>query len=164
MKFLSPRAAAALACIPWFALAQEPAPDWLPSSAQVHAALRAQPAVRAAAKRVQAAAATQRALDVGSHEFQANSGLQRRHVTNEQRGYNEWELGISRTIRLPGKARLDREIGSSTRSVADLRLEDAEHQVARRLLDELRRRYSDPNRPPLELDYLQRLIAPFTAR
>lgn len=37
-------------------------------------------------------------------------------------------------------------------------------QRARRLLEELRRRYSDPNRPPLELDYLQRLIAPFTAR
>jgi outer membrane protein TolC len=135
MKFLSPRAAVALACIPWFALAQEPAPDWLPPSAQVHAALRAQPTVRAAAERVQAAEATQRALNVGSYEFQANSGLQRRDVTTEQRRYNEWELGISRTIRLPGKARLDREIGSSTRSVADLRLEDAEHQVARRLLD-----------------------------
>ncbi|MGZ0024677.1 TolC family protein [Stenotrophomonas sp. S4] len=91
--------------------------------------------MRAAAERLQAAAATQRALEVGSHEFQANSGLQRRNVTTEQRRYNEWELGISRTIRLPGKARLDREIGSSTRSVAELRLEDAEHQVARRLLD-----------------------------
>ncbi|AEB83370.1 outer membrane efflux protein [Alicycliphilus denitrificans K601] len=135
MKFLFPCAAAALACIPWFTLAQEPAPGWLPSSAQVHAALQSQPAVRAAAERVRAAAATQHALDVGSHEFQANSGFQRRYVPNEQRSYNEWELGISRTIRLPDKARLDREIGSSTRSVADLRLEDAEHQVARRLLD-----------------------------
>jgi outer membrane protein TolC len=106
-----------------------------PPPDQVHATLQAQPTVRAAAERLQAAAATQRALEVGSHEFQANSGLQRRNVTTEQRRYNEWELGISRTIRLPGKARLDREIGSSTRSVAELRLEDAEHQVARRLLD-----------------------------
>ena len=48
------------------------------------------------AERLQAAAATQRALEVGSHEFQANSGLQRRNVTTEQRRYNEWELGISR--------------------------------------------------------------------
>ncbi|EKT4439852.1 TolC family protein [Stenotrophomonas maltophilia] len=135
MKFLSPCAAAVLACIPWWALAQEPAPQWLPPPDQVHATLQAQPTVRAAAERLQAAAATQRALEVGSHEFQANSGLQRRNVTTEQRRYNEWELGISRTIRLPGKARLDREIGSSTRSVAELRLEDAEHQVARRLLD-----------------------------
>lgn len=135
MKLLSLCAAVALACIPWLALAQESAPDWLPSSAQVRTTLRAQPVVRAAAERVRAAEATQRALNVGSYEFQANSGFQRRDVTTEQRRYNEWEMGISRTIRLPGKAQLDQEIGSSTLSVADLRLEDAEHQVARRLLD-----------------------------
>ncbi len=128
-------AAAALACAPGLALAQPAAPGWLPSPAQVQAALQSQPAVRAAAERVQAAAATQRALEAGSHEFQASSTLQRRQVAGEQRRYGEWELGISRTIRLPDKARLDREIGSSTRSVADLRLEDAEHQAARRLLD-----------------------------
>lgn len=38
---------------------------------------------------------------------------------------------------------------------------EIEVQRARRLLEELRRRYADPNRPPLELDYLRRLIAPF---
>ena len=35
-----------------------------------------------------------------------------------------------------------------------------EVQRARKLLEELRRRYADPNRPALELDYLRRLIAP----
>ena len=49
MKFLSPCAAAVLACIPWWALAQEPAPQWLPPPDQVHATLQAQPTVRAAA-------------------------------------------------------------------------------------------------------------------
>lgn len=38
---------------------------------------------------------------------------------------------------------------------------EIEVQRARRLLEELRRRYSDPGRPALELDYLRRLIAPF---
>ncbi|MCM5556653.1 TIGR02302 family protein [Pleomorphomonas sp. JP5] len=38
---------------------------------------------------------------------------------------------------------------------------EIEVQRARRLLEELRRRYADPDRPPLELDYLRRLIAPF---
>lgn len=38
---------------------------------------------------------------------------------------------------------------------------EIEVQRARRLLEELRRRYADPARPPLELDYLRRLIAPF---
>lgn len=38
---------------------------------------------------------------------------------------------------------------------------EIEVQRARKLLEELRRRYADPGRPPLELDYLRRLIAPF---
>ncbi|WP_084633088.1 TIGR02302 family protein [Pleomorphomonas oryzae] len=38
---------------------------------------------------------------------------------------------------------------------------EIEVQRARRLLEELRRRYADPGRPALELDYLRRLIAPF---
>jgi len=38
---------------------------------------------------------------------------------------------------------------------------EIEVQRARRLLEELRRRYADPGRPSLELDYLRRLIAPF---
>lgn len=132
---LAPSGLAILACFPLMALAQQPAADWLPPLDQVNAMMQAQPAVRAAAQRVNAAAATQRALDAGSHEFQARAGVQRRQIPDERRRYSEWELEVSRAIRLPGKARLDREIGSSTRSVADLRLADAEHQVARRLLD-----------------------------
>ncbi len=38
---------------------------------------------------------------------------------------------------------------------------EIEVQRARKLLEELRRRYADPNRPAPELDYLRRLIAPF---
>ena len=38
---------------------------------------------------------------------------------------------------------------------------EIEVQRARRLLEELRRRYADPARPAFELDYLRRLIAPF---
>lgn len=38
---------------------------------------------------------------------------------------------------------------------------EIEVQRTRRLLEELRRRYADPGRPALELDYLRRLIAPF---
>ena len=34
-------------------------------------------------------------------------------------------------------------------------------QRARRILDELRRRFSDPARPQLELDYLERLLKDF---
>lgn len=38
---------------------------------------------------------------------------------------------------------------------------EIEVQRARRILDELRRRFSDQNRPTIELDYLQRLLTPF---
>ncbi len=34
-------------------------------------------------------------------------------------------------------------------------------QRARRILEELRRRFSDPARPQLELDYLERLLKDF---
>ncbi|MRT32676.1 TolC family protein, partial [Xylella fastidiosa subsp. multiplex] len=77
----------------------------------------------------------QSALEAGSHEFELSSGLQRRNVTNEAHRYNEWEIQLSRAVRLPNKARLDREIGSRTRGVAGMRLGDAEHQMARRLLE-----------------------------
>ena len=127
--------ACAAGCAAGSALAQDATAPWLPAPAQVAAALQAQPVVRAAAERVQAASATQRALEVGSHELQANAGVQQRHVRDEQRRYHEWELGLSRTLRLPRKAALDRQIGDGTYHLARLRLEDAEHQVARRLLD-----------------------------
>jgi outer membrane protein TolC len=112
-------------------------PTYLPPDDQVRAALQERPEVRVAAARVEAASATRRALIVGSHEFEANVVAQRRNVTGEgpSRRYNEWEAEIGRALRWPGKSRLDQEIGDKTRAVADLRLEDAEHQAARRLLE-----------------------------
>lgn len=139
MKFFPSLSTLVLACVAtctsWSALAQDATAPWLPAPAQVEAALQAHPLVRAAAERVQAARATRHALDVGSHEFQADAVLQRRNVRDEQRRFNEWELGLSRTIRLPRKAALDRLLGDGTYHLASLRLKDAEHQVARRLLD-----------------------------
>jgi outer membrane protein TolC len=126
---------AALTLYPGQAEAQADEQSWLPPNAQVEAAMKTQPVVNAAAARLDAAAATQRALEAGNHEYEFSTGLQSRNVTTETRRYNEWDVQVSRTIRLPNKARLDREIGSRTRGVADMRLEDAEHQMARRLLE-----------------------------
>lgn len=116
--------------------AADPVPvqgGFLPPDRLIAPALTAQPEVRAAAARLAAAAAEQRALDVGSYETEATVIPQRRDTAAEGR-YREWEAQISRRIRLPGKARLDREIGAHGRRAADLRLDDAEHQAARRLL------------------------------
>ncbi|MDE2503080.1 MAG: TolC family protein, partial [Burkholderiales bacterium] len=94
----------------------------------------AQPGVQAAIARVDAAAGAARAREVGSHEFELSVIPQQRNTRLEGR-YREWEAQLSRSIRLPAKARLDREIGGHLRSAAGLRLDDAEHQAARRLLE-----------------------------
>lgn len=120
---------------PVISVAASTQPGYLPPTDQVNIAIQEQPGVRAAFNLLSAAGATRRALIAGSHEFEASVGAQRRNVTDEGRQYNEWEAQISRAIRLPGKAGLDREIGNSTQQVAALKLSDAEHVAARRLLE-----------------------------
>ncbi|KAF1712223.1 transporter [Pseudoxanthomonas kalamensis DSM 18571] len=122
-------AAALLAVLPPVLQAQ----DYLPPDELIGPALLARPEVRAAAARVDAAGAGARALGAGSNEFEALLIPQRRN-TDHEGDFNEWEAQLSRRIRLPGKARLDREIGGHLSTGADLRLDDAEHQAARRLL------------------------------
>jgi outer membrane protein TolC len=125
----------AMVLMPIISAAASNPPGYLPPNDQVQIAIQEQPDVRAAANLLNAASASRRALIAGSHEFQASIGAQRRNVTDEGRQYNEWEAQISRAIRLPGKAGLDREIGDSTQLVAELKLSDAEHVAARRLLE-----------------------------
>lgn len=70
-----------------------------------------------------------------------------------------------RGVRLGGRdplGRANRQAGPGAGNETSVP-EDIEVQRARRLLDELRRRYSDPGRPPFELDYLKRLIEPFSS-
>jgi outer membrane protein TolC len=132
--YLALQALAAWALHPGQAAARPDERSWLPPAAQVEAAIKTQPEIHQAVARLDAAAATQSALQAGNHEFEWSTGLQRRDVTGEASPYNEWEIQVSRALRLPNKARLDRDIGSRTRGVAEMRLEDAEHQTARRLL------------------------------
>lgn len=112
------------------------AQQWLPDHAIVHEAIEAQPDVLAWRARVQAANAQARALRVGPHEVQVGVIGQTRSVT-EQTGdqrFNEFEATVSRAFRWPRKAALDRRIGETGISAAELRLDDARHQAARRLL------------------------------
>ena len=107
-------------------------PDFLPPEDLALRALLAQPEVRAADAAAQAAAADARALAVGSNEWEAILIPQRRSVDPNLR-YREFEGQISRRIRLPGKAALDREIGATALTAARLGIDDATHQAARRL-------------------------------
>ena len=114
------------------------AQQWLPPHAVVHEAIDIQPDVVAARARVEAARARAGALAAGPHEFQLDAVAQRRS-TDELGGrqrFSESEFTLSRAIRLPGKAALDRRIGDAGVVAAELRLDDARHQGARRMLDD----------------------------
>lgn len=101
----------------------------LPDSAAVTAALDAHPAVIAAEARVDAARAEATALARGTHEFTLNTGYVQRSVDREGR-YDEYDATLSRAIRLPGKAALDRAIGRFGTAAAQNRSEDVRHQTA----------------------------------
>jgi outer membrane protein TolC len=93
------------------------------------------PDVRRAGAMLNAAEAEARAREAGPHEFTLN-GEYRSRATNLEGRLNEWSVGISRGIRLPGKADADDRIGKFTVAVAQNGYGDARHQTAT-LLKEL---------------------------
>ncbi|GGD67368.1 TolC family protein [Croceicoccus mobilis] len=130
MRDLMLTMAAACAIIPFAAQAQTgPEDPGMPDPAQVGLALDAQPTVLAAQARVNAAEAQARALARGPHEITASGTYIRRDVVREKT-FNEYDVQLTRAIRLPGKARLDREIGSYGITAAENMAEDMRHQSA----------------------------------
>ncbi|WP_267221622.1 TolC family protein [Dyella silvae] len=121
----------ALACMPSWA--DEANDAMLPPQELVLRTISQTPEVRLAEANLGRADAQARMRTTGSYEAQATVIPQRRKVEGD-RTYNEWELDLTRSIRLPNKARLDREIGARGQEAAQLGLEDAHHAAARRLL------------------------------
>lgn len=105
----------------------------LPPQEVVLQAISVTPEVRAAEAVLARAEAEERMRRVGSHETQLTVIPQQRRIDGSGR-YREWEADLSRGVRWPGKARLDREIGAAGREAAQLMLEDSHHAAARRLL------------------------------
>jgi cobalt-zinc-cadmium efflux system outer membrane protein len=68
------------------------------------------------------------------YEWNAKVSAQRRSVESGTR-YNEWNVGLERTLRLPGKARADRDIAAATIDEGEARYGQALHETARELLD-----------------------------
>ena len=101
----------------------------LPDPVLVGEALDQHPLVIAARARVQSAEAEARALSTGPHETTLTAAAIRRTVDVEGR-FQEYDVQLSRAVRLPGKAALDREIGRHGRDAAENRAEDARHQAA----------------------------------
>ena len=102
----------------------------LPPEEHVRAALEHAPSVIAADARVEAARGQAAALRVGPHEVTVQGTASRRRVDLEGRDYQEFDATVSRAIRLPGKAALDRRAGALGVEVAANKAEDARHQAA----------------------------------
>lgn len=104
----------------------------LPDPAAVAAALEGHPTATAADARARSARATAQALAAGPHEFTMTGSVVNRSIRNEG-GFAEFEAQISRPLRLPGKARLDRQIGAAGVRYARNMAEDARHHLALQL-------------------------------
>lgn len=107
-------------------LAAEPG---LPYEAAIGAALDAHPSVIAARARLEAAQRRAEGLKANPHEFTISGGYTQRSVDREG-DFNEYDAQLSRGIRLPGKGRLDKEIGQQGVEAALNLAEDAKHQAA----------------------------------
>jgi len=103
-------------------------PD-LPPEAVVARALDDHPAVAAARARIDSARAQERMLRRGDQEFVFQGTASRRSIEGEG-DYAEFDANVTRPIRLPGKAAMDREAGALGIDVAHNLMEDVRHQTA----------------------------------
>lgn len=118
------------------AAAAESPPD-LPPPAEVARILKSAPTVRAADSQVRVEEANRERLEAGPYEWNLRLGTQRRRVTpaaapNER--FYETSAGIERSLRLPGKAAIDAELGARGVDIAETARGDAVHEAGRALL------------------------------
>ena len=110
------------------------AQDYLPPLEVAVQAIAQQAEVLAADERAAAVDAQARALSRGSYELEATLIPQRRRTDGGQ-SFDEFEAQLGRAFRLPGKAPLDREIGTRARAIAALERGETVHEAALRLLE-----------------------------
>lgn len=114
------------ACLLAAPLAAEPG---LPPEEAVAQALQDHPSVTAAHARLEAARARSEGIRKGNAELTVQGSYVRRDV-NGGAAFDEYDAQLSRPIRLPGKARIDRAIGAYGTEVAENIAEDARHEAA----------------------------------
>ncbi len=126
-----------LLLLPHTALAQtaphidivSPSLSFMPPHDMVDRVMSEEPGVLRAGALLKSAQAEARAREAGPHEFTAHGEYLSR-ATNIDGRLDEWMVGVSRGIRLPGKAQADSKIGEFTVAVAENGFGDARHQAA----------------------------------
>lgn len=111
---------------------QAETPGLLPT-AVVRPLLDADPSVAAARVGLDAARQEAGLLDKSPYEWTAKLSSQRRSLQTGPR-YQEWNAGVERQWRLPGKAAADRKLGAATVEEAEARYGEVMHETARELL------------------------------
>lgn len=95
--------------------------------------LEQDPRVAAARAGLEVARQESSILDNSPYEWTGKALGQRRSVDSGPR-YREWNVGIERTIRLPGKGSADRNIGKAAIEESEARYGEALHESARELV------------------------------
>lgn len=95
--------------------------------------LEQDPGVAAARAGLEVALQEAGILDKSPYEWTTKITGQQRRVEDGPH-YNEWNVGIERTIRLPGKVAADRNIGKATIEESQARYGEALHESARELM------------------------------
>lgn len=132
MKLLRPALLAVALALPGFHV--HAAGDDLPSPEIVRVALQGHPQLLAARAEHEASGYGAEAVQRGPYEFEASVIPQQRRSDAEGR-FNEWEAQFGRTVRLPGKARLDRQIATQMLEVADRTRHGAQLALGELLLE-----------------------------
>ena len=128
-------AAAVLPFAPLTALAeQRPTPPDLPPTELARQSIDQDPAVIEARRALSAAGHGAAALRAGSHEWTTKVAAQRRRYDNGGNS-NEWTASLERTIRIGGKAGIDRQLGDNELIIGQARIGEARHEAARALAD-----------------------------
>lgn len=109
-------------------------PSDLPPDELVRQAIEAHPSVAAAKARFDVAVAQSETLRRGPYELTLEGGVSQRDIRNEAE-FEEFEGGVSRSFRLPGKAALDRQAGELGVEAAEHRLQLARRDAALALAD-----------------------------
>ncbi len=111
-------------------------PTWdhpgLPPAVQVQAALLQHPAILGARAGVRAGEAARARLQAGEYETSLQLGAKK--LDDNGQRYNEWQVGLERALRLPGKAEIDRRLGETGLAQAVTLHGDAIHETSRALL------------------------------
>lgn len=111
------------------------APEGLPANGRARALIEKDPRVVQARRSLDAARERAAGLTVGPDEWTAKAGSQRRRDRSSGGSVNEWSVGLERSIRIGGKAALDRSLGELHVALARAQLGEARHEAARELAE-----------------------------